>query len=94
MRYNPMVASERYSAATEDDRAMRWTEATHRADEHGNHNGVARSTPPFCRRSARSSRRNVEIYASKELDDLGADNSRMTSVKRPLANQLRVKWCA
>ncbi|WP_342190276.1 hypothetical protein Pla52nx_005654 [Stieleria varia] len=47
MRYNPMVASERYSAAEEDDRTMRWTEATHRADEHGNHNGVARSTPPF-----------------------------------------------
>ncbi|WP_342190288.1 hypothetical protein Pla52nx_005943 [Stieleria varia] len=47
MRYNPMVAFERYSAATEDDRTMRWTEATHRADEHGNHNGVARSTPPI-----------------------------------------------
>ncbi|WP_342190236.1 hypothetical protein Pla52nx_004695 [Stieleria varia] len=47
MRYNPMVASERYSAATEDDRTMRWTEATHRADENGNHNGVARSTPPL-----------------------------------------------
>ncbi|WP_146521555.1 hypothetical protein [Stieleria varia] len=48
MRYNPMVASRRYGAAREDDRTMRWTEATHRADEHGNHNGVARSTPPFC----------------------------------------------
>ncbi|WP_146523621.1 hypothetical protein [Stieleria varia] len=29
---------------------MRWTEATHRADEHGNHNGVARSTPPLSER--------------------------------------------
>ncbi|WP_231742878.1 hypothetical protein [Stieleria varia] len=47
MRYNPKVASERYSAATEDDRTMRWTEATHRPDEHGHHNGVARSTPPL-----------------------------------------------
>ncbi|WP_342190232.1 hypothetical protein Pla52nx_004690 [Stieleria varia] len=45
-----MVASRRYGAAKEDDRTMRWTEATHRADEHGNHNGVARSTPPFAGR--------------------------------------------
>ncbi|TWT89619.1 hypothetical protein Pla52n_67470 [Stieleria varia] len=45
--YNPMVASRRYSAAWEDDRTMRWTEATHRPDEHGNHNGVARSYYPL-----------------------------------------------
>ncbi|TWT89617.1 hypothetical protein Pla52n_67450 [Stieleria varia] len=45
-----MVASQRHGAATEFDRTMRWTEATHRADEHGNHNGVARSTPPFAYR--------------------------------------------
>ncbi|WP_342190320.1 hypothetical protein Pla52nx_000147 [Stieleria varia] len=94
MRYNPMVASRRYGAAREDDRTMRWTEATHRADEHGNHNGVARSTPPFCRYSARLSRVDVAIDHSNELADLVADSMLLASAMRPLAELLRVKWSA
>ncbi|WP_146523878.1 hypothetical protein, partial [Stieleria varia] len=94
MRYNPMVASERYSAATEDDRTMRWTEATHRAVEHGNHNGVARSTPPFCRYSAPLWRVDVVIDQLNELADLGADSMLLASAMRPLAELLRAKWSA
>ncbi|WP_342190275.1 hypothetical protein Pla52nx_005646 [Stieleria varia] len=94
MRYNPMVASQRYSAAKEDDRTMRWTEATHRPDEHGNHNGVARSTPPFCRYSAPLWRVDVVIDQSNELADLGADSMLLASAMRPLAELLRAKWSA
>ncbi|WP_146523845.1 hypothetical protein [Stieleria varia] len=89
MRYNPMVASRRYGAAREDDRTMRWTEATHRADEHGNHNGVARSTPPFCRYSAQWMRYDAVIGASKELDDVGVDNGMLTSAARSLVDRIR-----